>query len=262
VTAQAIQRVQLTTSIEEFSDGQRAGMTFESFIVGANNEQLVDMAKSVANQPGRDHNPFFVCGAVGLGKTHLISAIGNAMKAVHGEWRVGITSAGRFADDVASARQGNAQESLRGAYEAWDALILDDVQFLGGRIEAQEDLFHIFNSMQERGKAIVLASDRPPDKLGLLEKRLVSRFDSGVIVHVQPHDWQTRARILKYYAGRMNLNAPDEVIAMVAMRHPDDVRRLIGALRKVAARAKINGGKVTPEIASQVLAEGVAEAAA
>ena len=252
----------MTTSIEDISHGQRAGSTFDAFIVGANNAPLVDMAKSVAKQPGRDHNPFFVCGAVGLGKTHLISAIGNAMKAAHGDWRVGITSAGRFVDDVASARRGNAQESLRHAYEEWDALILDDVQFLGGRIEAQEDLFHIFNAMQERGRAIVLAGDRSPDKLGLLEKRLVSRFDSGVIVHVQAPDWETRVRILRHYTAEMKLNAPDDVIAMIAMRHPDDVRRLIGALRKVAARAKSNGGKVTAEIASEVLAEGVAEAAA
>jgi chromosomal replication initiator protein DnaA len=252
-----------STSLVEIAPGHSGNhQTFDTFVVGANNAHIVEMAKAVAGHPGSDQNPFFVCGAVGLGKTHLITAIGNALKAAHGEWRIGLTSAGRFVDDVASARASRTQEALRRAYEQWDAIILDDVQFLGGRVEAQEDLFHIFNAMQGRGKQIVLAGDRTPEKLGLLEKRLVSRFDSGVVAVVGAPDWETRIRILRHYAKQLNVQTPDDVAAMIAMRHPDDIRRLIGSLRKVAARARTSGGNVTAEIASQVLAEGSAEVAA
>ncbi len=251
------------TSLCEIALGHPgANLNFESFVVGANNEPLVQMANAVVSNPGGDQNPFFVCGDVGLGKTHLITAIGNALSAAHAGWRVGITSAGRFVDDALLARASHTQEALRRAYESWDAIILDDVQFLGGRVEAQEDLFHIFNVMQERGKQIVLAGDRAPDKLGLLEKRLVSRFDSGVVAHIHAPDWETRVRILQQHVQQMNVKTPDEVLAMIAMRHPDDIRRLIGSLRKVAARAKSDGGCVTAEIASQVLAEGMAGVAA
>jgi chromosomal replication initiator protein DnaA len=250
------------TSIEELGPDRGSGLTFENFLFGPNNAPLVEIARRVVSEPGRDQNPLFVCGAVGLGKTHLITAIGNAINSAQKKLRVGLTSAGRFVDDASSARELHAPEALRRAYEEWDVIILDDIQFLGGRVEAQEDLFHIFNAMQERGKQIVIAGDRTPDKLGLLEKRLVSRFDSGVLVHVQAPDWETRVRILRHYANQLNVKVPDDAVAMIAMRHPDDVRRLIGALRKVAARAKTNGGTVTAELASQVLAEPAAEVAA
>ncbi len=261
--ASAPARTAVTPSIDEVSASSNpAGMTLENFIVGANNKPAVELARAVAKSPGAEQNPLFVCGDVGLGKTHLITAIGTALKAAHGGKRVGMTSAGRFVDDAMSARDSRGQEAFRRAFESWDVVILDDVQFLAGRVEAQEDLFHIFNALQKRGKQIILAADRAPEKLGLLEKRLVSRFDSGVIAQLNAPEWETRVKILRHYAGHLKIQAPDDVVAMIAMRHTNDVRRLVGSLRKIAAAARSNGGAITAELASRILAESVAEAAA
>jgi chromosomal replication initiator protein DnaA len=240
----------------------RTAYSFETFFVGAANRTVLDMAKTVAGGGGKEFNPLFLCGDVGLGKTHLISAIGIAMLARDASLRIGWTSAGRFADHAVAALEEKAQEDFRQAYSQWDALILDDIQFLGGRIEAQEELFHVFNALLERGRQIVIAGDRMPDKLGLLEKRLVSRFDSGQVVRIQAPEWETRVQILKHHAKSIEAAAPDEVLAMLAMRYPADVRRLIGALRKVAARAKLQGGSITAALAGEILAESNAEAAA
>lgn len=240
----------------------RAVYSFDTFVAGPANKSTVGMAKAVAADSGKEFNPLFICGEVGLGKTHLISAIGNAMLGKNGEARIGWTSASRFAEHVAAAIAENTMTEFRDAYSAWDALILDDIQFLGGRIEAQEELFHVFNALTERGRQIVIAGDRMPDKLGLLEKRLVSRFDSGQVALLRAPEWETRIAILKQHAKQLGANATDDVLAMIAMRFPNDVRRLIGALRKVAARAKLQGGSMTAALAGEILAESGAEAAA
>lgn len=239
----------------------RTVYSFHSFFSGTANRTVLDMAQAVAGG-SRDYNPFFLCGDVGLGKTHLISAVGNAMLERDSKLRIGWTSAGRFADHVIAALEEKAQEDFRQAYSQWDALILDDIQFLGGRIEAQEELFHVFNALLDQGRQIVIAGDRMPDKLGLLEKRLVSRFDSGQVVRIHPPEWDARIQILRHHAGLLEASAPDDVLAMLAMRYPADVRRLIGALRKVAARAKLQGGSITAALAGEILAENGAEAAA
>jgi len=240
----------------------RSMYSFETFICGASNQTVLRMAKAVAADSSNEFNPFFLCGDVGLGKTHLISAIGNAILAREPSRRIGWTSAGRFAEHVATAIAENAMQDFREAYSHWDALILDDIQFLGGRIEAQEELFYVFNALTERGRQIVIAGDRAPDKLGLLEKRLVSRFDSGQVALLHAPEWETRVAILRHHARQLEMTAPEEVLAMIAMRFPNDVRRLIGSLRKVAARAKLQGGSMTAALAGEVLAESGAEAAA
>jgi chromosomal replication initiator protein DnaA len=240
----------------------RTAYSLETFFAGTANKTALDMAEAVAGGAVKQYSPLFVCGDVGLGKTHLISAIGNAMLARAPKLRIGWTSAGRFADHVIAAIEEKAPEVFRQAYSQWDALILDDIQFLGGRIEAQEELFHVFNALQERGRQIVIAGDRMPEKLGLLEKRLISRFDSGQVVRIHAPEWETRVKILRHHAKLLDTAAPDDVLAMLSMRFPSDVRRLIGALRKVAARAKLQGGPITAALAGEVLAESGAEAAA
>lgn len=239
----------------------RTVYSFDSFFAGTANRTVLEMAKAISGG-SCDYNPFFLCGDVGLGKTHLISAVGNAMLERDPKLRIGWTSAGRFADHVMAALEEKAQEDFRQAYSQWDALILDDIQFLGGRIEAQEELFHVFNALLDQGRQIVIAGDRMPDKLGLLEKRLISRFDSGQVVRIHAPEWDARIQILRHHAGLLEAAAPDDVLAMLAMRYPDDVRRLIGALRKVAARAKLQGGSITASLAGEILAESGAEAAA
>ncbi len=240
----------------------RTAYSFDTFFHGRANQAAVQMASAVAKGAGKEFNPLFLCGDVGLGKTHLISAIGNTILASDPARRIGWTSAGRFAEHVAAAMAENAMSEFRQAYAEWDALTLDDIQFLGGRIEAQEELFHVFNALLERGRQIVIAGDRAPDRLGLLEKRLVSRFDSGQVTLIRAPEWETRVAILEHHARQLEAPAPEEVIAMIAMRFPNDVRRLIGALRKVAARAKLQGGSMTAALAGEILAEGGAEAAA
>lgn len=240
----------------------RTVYSFDTFVSGTANKAALDMAKAIAEDKSSDYNPFFLCGDVGLGKTHLISAIGNAKLERDANLRIGWTSAGRFADHAIAALEEKAQEDFRQAYSQWDALILDDIQFLGGRIEAQEELFHVFNALLEQGRQIVIAGDRMPDKLGLLEKRLVSRFDSGQVIRIQAPEWDTRIQILRQQATLLETKAPDDALAMIAMRYPADVRRLIGALRKVAARAKLQGESITAALAGEILAESTAEAAA
>lgn len=236
------------------------GYSFDSFFAGEVNSVTCDIAKAVAESPGKDYNPLFLCGDVGLGKTHLVNAIGNLLTENAPDLRVGYTSASRFAGHVATSLQQRMTEAFREAYSQWDVLILDDVQFLGGHVEAQEEFFHLFNTLQQGGRQIIIAGDKPPQKLGLLEERLVSRFEGGMVAHLLAPDWETRMEILRYYSNTKS-EVPEEVLAMVATTHPNDVRRLIGCLQKILAYAELKGDKVTCELTNQILIEAAVEAA-
>jgi len=236
------------------------GYSFDTFFSGEANSVTVEIAKAVAGSPGQEYNPLFLCGDVGLGKTHLVNAIGNRLAENSPEVRVGYTSASRFADHVATAMQQRMMEAFREAYSQWDVLILDDVQFLGGHVEAQEEFFHLFNTLHQGGRQIIIAGDRPPQKLGLLEERLVSRFEGGMVAHLLAPEWETRMEILRHHASTKK-KVPEEVLAMVAMKYPSDVRRLIGCVQKVVSYAELKGVKVTCELANQVLMESAVEAA-
>ena len=236
------------------------GYSFDTFFSGEANSVTVELAKAVAESPGQEYNPLFLCGDVGLGKTHLVNAIGNYLAENSPEVRVGYTSAGRFADHVAKAMRQQMTEAFRDAYSQWDVLILDDVQFLGGHVEAQEEFFHLFNTLHQGGRQVIIAGDRAPQKLGLLEERLVSRFEGGMVAHLLPPEWETRMEILRHHANTKK-KVPEEVLAMVAIKYPSDVRRLIGCLQKVVAYADLEGGKVTCELANRILMELAVEAA-
>ena len=238
------------------------GYSFDSFIAGENNAVTLEIGKAVAESPGTVHNPLFLCGDVGLGKTHMINAIGNDVVGQSKELRVGYTSATRFAAHVKSSLEQQMIRAFRVAYNQWDVLILDDIQFLAGHVEAQEELFHIFNTLHQDGKQIIIAGDKAPQKLGLLEERLVSRFEGGMVVHLMPPEWDTRILILRSQAKSVKASVPDEVLAMLAMKHPKDVRRLLGCLHRVISCAQLKGYNVTCELASNVLSEdGIGEAA-
>lgn len=236
------------------------GYSFDSFFAGEVNSVTRDIAKAAAESPGKDYNPLFLCGDVGLGKTHLVNAIGNRLTEKTPGVRVGYTSASRFADHVATALQRRMTQAFREAYSQWDVLILDDIQFLGGHVEAQEEFFHVFNTMQQGGRQIIIAGDKPPQKLGLLEERLVSRFEGGMVARLLAPDWETRMEILRHHSNGKG-KVPEEVLAMVAATHPNDVRRLIGCLQKILAYAELKGGGVSCELANQVLIEAAVEAA-
>lgn len=233
-------------------------LTFANFFPGTINEFTHKVGQAVAASPGGEYNPFFLYGHVGTGKTHLVSAIGNAILSGEGKKngprpRVGYVSASHFARRLADAMAENAQDAFRENYCHWDALILDDIQFLGGRVEAQEEFFHIFNALHQQGRQIIIVADKAPDRLGLLEQRLVSRFASGIVAELKAPEWDTRMQILRHRVEQSGVAVPEEILSLISMRVPGDVRKMTGALRKVAAFAKLIGKSITVEMAQEIL---------
>jgi len=233
-------------------------LTFENFFPGSINEFTYKVSQAVAALPGGEYNPFFLYGHVGTGKTHLVSAIGNAILSGNGKNggprpRVGYVSASHFARRLADAILENAQDVFRENFSHWDALILDDIQFLGGRVEAQEEFFHIFNALHQQGRQIIIVADKAPDRLGLLEQRLVSRFASGIVAELKAPEWDTRMQILRHRVEQNGVVVPEEILSLIAMRVPGDVRKMTGSLRKVAAFAKLIGKNISVEMAQEIL---------
>jgi chromosomal replication initiator protein DnaA len=242
-------------------------LTFANFFPGTMNEFTHKVCQAVAAAPGGEYNPLFLYGHVGIGKTHLVSAIGNAILTGGGKkksapLRVGYVSSSHFSRRLAEAILENAQDAFRENYCHWDVLILDDIQFLGGRVEAQEEFFHIFNALHQQGRQIIIVADKAPDRLGLLEQRLVSRFASGIVAELKAPEWDTRMQILRHRVEQSGVAVPEEILSLIAMRVPGDVRKMTGALRKVAAFAKLIGKSITVEMAQEILSHlGVDEAA-
>lgn len=241
-------------------------LTFDTFFPGTANAFTFKIAQAVAAAPGSEYNPLFLYGSVGTGKTHLVCAIGNAILRGKSKKettaRVGYVSASRFARRLAEAAAENALDAFRENYCHWDVLILDDIQFLGGRVEAQEEFFHIFNALHQQGRQIIIVADKAPDRLGMLEQRLVSRFASGIVAELKAPEWETRMKILRHRVAEMGVNVPEEVLGLIAMRVPGDVRKMTGALKKIAAFAKLVNQDLTVEMAQEMLNHLGAEAAA
>lgn len=226
---------------------------FSNFIAGKANAFTFKLAQAVAAKPGGEYNPFFLFGSVGLGKTHLISAIGNAINEKNPALRVGYVSASHFSRRLSEAASAKAMDAFRENYCCWEVLILDDIQFLGGRVEAQEEFFHIFNTLHRAGRQIIIASDKAPDRLGLLEKRLVSRFASGIVAELKAPEWEARVEILRQVAQKQKAGLPDEILNLVAMRVPKDIRKMTGSLRKIIAYSDLVGQEISCESASEIL---------
>lgn len=248
------------------SEQPLAVLTFDTFFPGAANAFTFKIAQAVAAAPGSEYNPLFLYGSVGTGKTHLVCAIGNAILRQQPKKgtaaRVGYVSASRFARRLSEAAAENALDAFRENYCHWDVLILDDIQFLGGRVEAQEEFFHIFNALHQEGRQIIIVADKPPDRLGMLEQRLVSRFASGIVAELKAPEWETRMKILRHREEAMGVSVPEEVLGLIAMRVPGDVRKMTGALKKIAAFAKLVGQELTVEMAQEILNHLGAEEAA
>jgi chromosomal replication initiator protein DnaA len=227
--------------------------TFDNFFVGQVNTFTYAIARAVADAPGTEYNPLFIYGDVGLGKTHLICAIGNDVMAADPEKRVLYNSAGTFSNRLIDAIQRHDVVSFREHYTVRDLVIIDDVQFLAGRARAQEEFFEIFNALHDEHRQIIVASDQAPEELDALEKRLVSRFAGGIVAGIAPPEWETRMAVLKHHAELAGCDVPEEVLSLVATRVPDDVRKLSGALRKVMAFCELLQQDVTVESAQEVL---------
>ena len=229
--------------------------TFDTFVVGPNNNFAYAACKAVAEKPGRAYNPLFLYGGVGLGKTHLLQAIGQQVAGGKKNARVAYVSSEKFTNEYIEAIQNNKLIAFRKKYRQSEVLLIDDIQFLAGKERIQEEFFHTFNALHEAHKQIVLTCDRAPSEIPGLEQRLVSRFEWGQTVDVQSPDVETRVAILRKKAASMNANLSDEIIDFLAMRIRTNVRRLEGALIRVASYAALTGGKLTIEVIEGLLRE-------
>ena len=229
--------------------------TFESFVVGTNNNFCFAAAKAVAEAPGKSYNPLFLYGGVGLGKTHLLHAIGQHVSGSRKNARVAYLSSEKFTNEYIDAIQNNKLVAFRKKYRQTDVLLIDDIQFLAGKERIQEEFFHTFNALHESHKQIVLTCDRPASEIQGLENRLVSRFEWGLVTDLQPPDIEMRLAILKKKAQIMAVELPDDIINFLATRIRTNIRRLEGALIRVASYASLTGKKLTIEVVENLLRE-------
>ena len=228
--------------------------TFDQFVIGASNRFAHAAALSVAENPARSYNPLFIYGPAGLGKTHLLHAIGNYVRDVHKLTRVRYVSTETLMNEFVDAIRNNAGNAFRRRYREVDVLLVDDIQFLERSQQLQEEFFHTFNSLHGAGNQIVLSSDRPPKQIPRLEDRLRTRFEWGLITDVQPPDLETRLAILRMKAEAEALEElPAEVLNFIASNISDNVRQLEGALIRVAAYSSLNRLPLSEEVARQVL---------
>src|SRR6266436_4440406 len=213
--------------------------TFDTFIVGDNNNFAQAAALAVAQSPGKSYNPLFLYGGVGLGKTHLLHAIGHHVARHSQKARVAYVSCEQFTNDYIEGIQNNQLARFRRKYRQTDVLLIDDVQFLAGKERIQEEFFHTFNALHEARKQIVLTCDRPASELQNLEQRLVSRFEWGLVTDLQPPDVEVRLAILRKKAQGMGMELPEEIMSFLANRIRSNIRRLEGALNRVTSYAAL-----------------------
>jgi chromosomal replication initiator protein len=226
--------------------------TFENFIVGSSNRMAHAVALSVAEQPGRAYNPLFLYGGVGLGKTHLLQAIGHSAQQM-GQ-RTLYTSSESFTNDLINAIRTQSTDQFRAKYRTIDVLLIDDVHFIAGKEQTQEEFFHTFNALHAANRQIVLTSDRPPQAIPLLEERLRSRFTWGMIADIQPPNLETRIAILQAKAASIGRHVPDDVLTAIAQRAHRNIRDLEGALTNVLAHAEVARRPLTVALVEDALA--------
>ncbi len=227
--------------------------TFDSFVVGGGNRLAYAACQAVAEKPARAYNPLFLYGGVGLGKTHLLHAIGNACHTR--DLNVLYVSSEEFTNDLIDAIRTHTTQAFREKYRSIDVLLIDDIQFIAGKESTQEEFFHTFNTLHGQDKQIIVSSDRPPKALVTLEERLRSRFEWGLAVDIQPPDLETRLAILRYKAERAGRYLPDEILEIIARRVQSNIRELEGALNRIIAFAELSGSTITPKMVEVALAD-------
>lgn len=227
--------------------------TFENFVVGPSNRFAHATAEAVANDPGKAYNPLFIYGGVGLGKTHLLQAIGHYNKKQNPRLAVLYITSERFTNELIESIRNDRMVEFRNKYRHLDVLMIDDIQFLVGKESTQEEFFHLFNTLYEAHKQIVISSDSTPKEIPTIEERLRSRFQWGVIADIQPPDIETRIAILRKKAEAENIFIPDDVVLFLASQIKSNIRELEGCLIRIVAFSSLTGSEVTVDRSKEIL---------
>ena len=233
--------------------------TFKTFVTGPSNAFAHAAAEKVAESPGKVYNPFFVYGGVGLGKTHLMTSIGNAVIDKRPDISVIYVSAEQFTNEVVSAIRHERMSELKDKYRNVDLLLLDDIHFIANKTQTQEEFFHTFNAIYERQKQIVISSDRPPKEIGAVTDRLRSRFSMGLIADIQPPELETKVAILQKKAEMEKIYIPEEVAYYLAAKVKSNIRELEGCLIRLGAQASLTGKPITKDMAKSILKDLIEE---
>ncbi len=227
--------------------------TFDTFVVGNSNRFTHAACLAVGEAPAKAYNPLFIYGGVGLGKTHLMHAIGQFIMSNTPKMKVFYATSEKFTNELINSIRDDKTVDFRNKYRGMDILLVDDIQFLAGKERTQEEFFHTFNTLYEANKQIIISSDRPPKEIPTLEDRLRSRFEWGLITDIQPPDLETRIAILRKKAQQDDLSVPDDTLVYIANKIQSNIRILEGALNRVIARGYLNGEEINPEMAAAVL---------
>ena len=229
--------------------------TFETFVVGNNNRFAHAAALAVGNEPSKSYNPLFLYGGVGLGKTHLMHAIGNRILELYKNFNVLYVTSEKFTNQLINAIKDNKNEMFRNKYRNIDVLLIDDIQFIAGKERIQEEFFHTFNSLYEEGKQIIISSDKPPRDIPFLEDRLKSRFEWGLLADISCPDYETRLAILRKKAQDENIIIDDFILSNIANKIDSNIRELEGVFNKIVARASLTHSSITIELAEKIINE-------
>jgi len=241
------------TSKHKSQSGLKPEFTFDSFVEGKSNQMARAASLQVSNNPGTGYNPLFICGGVGLGKTHLMQAVGNMILANKPTAQVVYLHSERFVADMVKALQHNTINDFKRFYRSVDAMLIDDIQFFAGKERSQEEFFHTFNALLEGQQQIVMTCDRYPKEVAGVEERLKSRFGWGLTIAIEPAELETRVAILMSKAQQAGISLPDEVAFFVAKRFNSNIRELEGALHRVIANSHFTGRPITLEFAKEAL---------
>ena len=244
-----------STEIKSNKSTLNTKYTFETFVVGDNNRLAYAAALAVGNEPAKSYNPLFLYGGVGLGKTHLMNAIGNRIIENNNKANVLYVTSEKFTNQLVNAIKDNKNEIFRNKYRNIDVLLIDDIQFIAGKERIQEEFFHTFNTLYENGKQIIISSDKPPREIQFLEDRLKSRFEWGLLADISCPDYETRLAILRKKAQEDNIIIEDYILSNIANKIDSNIRELEGVFNKVVAMASLTHSPITIELAEKTINE-------